>query len=244
MSEAIPANLMSQPGMQEAIDAAKNEVPPEPNWDEELYWAQQAENRVAQQQGREAREISMEEVKSGRHRPVASVPVPQAAPEPQSPGTGTLASVAGSLEDRMRQARTVLDAQQTTKLDVPGYEGVLKVECRTLDWTTLRRIAIRNENEPDQVTRELYSAAGEILSATMGFYEVLEDGTDRRVDHTWLSLAQRIGRATNESTPRQALFGLLREIDLMLLSDSWRVWNVTARQKVEEDLKRDFEKTR
>lgn len=262
MSESVPLDLMQQPGMAAAVQSAQNETPQEPNWEEEHYWAQQAENRVALQEGRPPREITREEVEANlRGTPVAQVapsspPPAPPAPQPQydqpvqpQPVTGPPAAVptsetganAGSLIDRMQQRREFLDRQHTIKLALPGYEGVLKVELKTVDWATLRKIAIRHENIDDQVTQELYQGADEVMTATVQFFEVNPDGSENPLPgETYTTLARRVGRADASTTPRQAILALLRDMDLMLLCNAWRQWNALIRDEVMEALKQDF----
>lgn len=262
MSESVPLDLMQQPGMAAAIASAQNETPTEPNWEEEHYWAQQAENRVAQQEGRQPREITREEVEANlRGTPVAQAPPPAAPPAPPAPQpvqdqpvqpqpvtgppaanpTSETGANAGSLADRMRSRREFLDRQHTIKLALPGYEGVLKVELKTVDWATLRKIAILHEDIEDRVTQELYQGADEVLRATVQFYEVQPDESEIPLPgETYITLAHRIGRAEGSTTPRQAILALLRDMDLMLLCNAWRQWNAMIRDEVMEALKQDF----
>src|SRR4051812_25144921 len=95
----------------------------------------------------------------------------------------------GSLADRMRARRDLVEAQHTKTLDLPGYEGVLAAEYPMLSWSTINKIAARHDGLRDQSLQILYAAADTLITACEEIHEVSEDGSLRPTGERWAALA-------------------------------------------------------
>ena len=81
----------------------------------------------------------------------------------------------GSLEHRVAERRKALEAKTTHKYDVPGYEGVLKVELQLVGGKRQHQIYKAHEVIRDEYQQSLRVGADLILAATVGFYAVSGD---------------------------------------------------------------------
>lgn len=147
----------------------------------------------------------------------------------------------GALSARMERRATQLDHQTSDWFPVPGWEDMLEVELRALGYRTIRKTISRNERIRAEDVRELYSLCDQILKATIGFREVLDDGTTSPLQDTWQSLAIRAyGTAARDLEPRQALLKLVGEQRIHFLVEEWGRWAKAVRRDNDEEVERDF----
>ncbi len=157
--------------------------------------------------------------------------------------------VPGSLHARMRARAKELEAQRTEIFPVPGYAQVLAVELRPLDWDTIskRAAALEKVTARDPALGALYFAADQLVAATVGFYEVLEDGRRNPIDTSWVGLANGVrDQFPEDGTPRMAILALFSEptSKLIMFVEQFQAWANGERNVITEELARDFEMTR
>jgi hypothetical protein len=152
----------------------------------------------------------------------------------------------GSLADRMRARRDLVEAQHTKTLDIPGYEGVLAAEYRMLSWATIRKIAARHDGLRDPAMQEVYAAADTLIRACEEIHEVRGDGQLRATGERWKALAQAAGaKLPDDATDRQALIALfVHDTRVMEHYRDYEQWIRGRTGEVEDDVVRDFGETR
>lgn len=148
-----------------------------------------------------------------------------------------------SLSARMDQRAEVLEQQVSEIFPIPGYENIIEVELRALGYKRIRQIQKRNEKVRDEVVREIYSIADQVIAATIGFYEVNPNGTRSAIEDDWVSLAKRRRGCPDAPTPRQALLFLVTDKRIHFFADDWGTWARSVRADVDEELAEDFATT-
>jgi hypothetical protein len=157
-------------------------------------------------------------------------------PEPASP----------SLSSRMTARHEELARQTTGRFPVPGWDDVLEVELRAVGIRQSTKIVQRSQRVRDDGTRQLYVTADLVTQATVGFWEVPENGGGKAKPlegETWASLAARLDDCPDSPTPRQALLFLVPEERLLFLYTQWESWMREASRDVDEETMRDFTRT-
>jgi hypothetical protein len=150
----------------------------------------------------------------------------------------------GSLSGRMERRAQAIELQSTERFAIPGWEGILEVELKALGFTTIRKTQERNQRIREVAKRELYSLADQLLKATVGFWEVAEDGSGvTAINDDWTSLARRLPNCPDGVTPRQALLLLIGEKRIHFLVADWSEWARATQSESQEDLQRDFAPT-
>jgi hypothetical protein len=148
-----------------------------------------------------------------------------------------------SLASRVATRRATLQAQSTTTLEVPGFEGILAATYRALSWKEMRSIGLRHERLSDEALQELYVAADTLILACEDVLEVLDGGERRSLGKRWgTALAQHLGVELPENAnPRTALFALFsRDTDVMTHYSSLVLWQERVTEKVDETVVEDF----
>jgi hypothetical protein len=155
--------------------------------------------------------------------------------------TGLVGPVPDSLNARLVQRADKLEEQRTARFAVPGYDGLLEVEMRSLGYRRLRTAQGRAKTERDEATRELYAICDTLLAATVGFH--LVEGEDSPLpNETWQTIATRAGKG-DTLTPRQALLALLKESLVMFLWTEWGEWQKNVGVQIAEEVVEDFAQT-
>lgn len=150
------------------------------------------------------------------------------------------AEASSSLAARMQQRSAELEKQTSEKFPIPGYEGILEVELRALGYKTIRRVQKRNERVRDEGLREIYTMADQLLMATVGFHEVLPDGTNKSISDDWISLAKRLPNCPEAPSPRQALLFVVTDKRIAFLIQEWGEWSKSVRSDLDEEVVQDF----
>lgn len=151
----------------------------------------------------------------------------------------------GSLEARVAERRAKLEAETTHRFDVPGYEGVLKVELQLVGGKRQHAIFKKHEvvrREYDQTLR----VGGEIiLAATCGFYSVVGEQEVLAENCTWKRLAKAAHPYLDDAVleapggNRVALVTLISEEGVLDLVGEWKKWSRNRGADLEEALE-DF----
>jgi hypothetical protein len=151
-------------------------------------------------------------------------------------------SASPSLANRMAKRHQELARQTTRRFPVPGWEDVLEVELQPVGAKPSVQIVQRAQRARDDGTRQLYVAADMLLRATVGFWEMPENGgRAKRLDgEDWISLARRLEACPDNPTPRQALLFLLPDERLLPWYAEWEQWQVSSSRDVDEETMRDF----
>jgi hypothetical protein len=153
----------------------------------------------------------------------------------------------GSLHERMRSRYEQRQGERTEKFPVPGYSEYLYVELRSLGWEAIRKVTKRHERLRDEATKELYSAADQLVAATVQFWEVDKDGDPTiSLEDTWTSLARAtIPHFPQDGSARTALLSLIGESNrVIFLWSNWGEWSDSEKADVEEKVAEDFRTTR
>lgn len=151
----------------------------------------------------------------------------------------------GSLGDRLAERQDYLEQHQTGWFGVPGYDDLVEVELRALGFKTIRTIQKRQQKVRDENTRELYAVADQLVTATVGFREVLDEGQYRDLpDEDWVRLARRLRNCPEAPSPRQALLFVVGDKRLLAFAAEFEKWAGTVRKDVDEEVVRDFASTR
>lgn len=147
-----------------------------------------------------------------------------------------------SLQARMQARAKELQDQKTEIFDVPGFEGILSVEFRMLSFETSRKIGMDNERVRSPAMRDLYTMADQLVRATEGFYEEMPDGSRRRIQHDWVSLAYGgLDRPLPQNlTPRQALLAVVGDRRVPVLANQWEEWQLGERRGINDAVVSDF----
>jgi hypothetical protein len=148
----------------------------------------------------------------------------------------------GSLSSRMKKRAEQRDSQQTEKFPLPGWDDMLAVELRSLGYTTIRKVISRNERVRNEAQRELYSIADQLLLATVGLYEIVDDEFVALSDD-WVMLAKRLPDCPDSVTPRQAILFLIGEERIAFLAEEYGRWARSVRGDLDEEVSRDFPTT-
>lgn len=111
----------------------------------------------------------------------------------------------GSMAERAQAIREEFLKRETVTMEVTGYEGVLAVEYRGLDYAEARKMATRNERVGAEV-RDLYSAADQMIAASVNAYDIGVE-PKRELGFGWgVELAKHLGVVkADELTARQAV---------------------------------------
>lgn len=80
-----------------------------------------------------------------------------------------------TLKGRLANRRGALLAKEPFFMPVPGYEGLIVAKYRALDYRTIRRIGMKQADNPDQPESEIAVAADSLVNACLGLYGVPED---------------------------------------------------------------------
>lgn len=154
-------------------------------------------------------------------------------------------SASPSLANRMAKRQQELARQATRRFPVPGWEDVLEVELQPVGTKRSVQIAQRAQRARDDGTRQLYMTADMLLQATVGFWELPENGgRSKRLDgEDWVSLARRLDGCPDNPTPRQALFFLIPDERLLPWYAEWEQWMVSSSRDVDGETMRDFDRT-
>lgn len=154
----------------------------------------------------------------------------------------------GSLEARVAERRRKLEQVTTELFDVPGFEGVFKVELQMLGGKRQFAIFKASEHVHDEYRQSVNIACDTILAATVAFHAVVNEESGETAlaeDVTWRKLAMVYDKTLEEATllkrggGRIALSRLVSEADVIELVGEWKKWMQTRGQKVERDLE-DF----
>jgi hypothetical protein len=150
-----------------------------------------------------------------------------------------------SLQARMEAHAEHLRNDVTELFPVPGWESMLMVELKRLGYKRIRALQKRNERVRDAATRELYSMCDQIITATVGFHEVLDNGdTQELPDDTWITLAQNVPGCPDEITPRQAILFLTGDDKRVhFLAAEWGEWSRAGEADETEEVRADFVST-
>ena len=149
----------------------------------------------------------------------------------------------GAFEQRMQDVRRQREQRTTETFDVPGFEGIVKVELQVLGYRRMTDLAMGHVRQRDDSLRALYTAADQLLAATVAFHKVQPDGSLEPADGmTWVMLAQAYDPALNVTIrPRAALIRLLDDgKGVTELHGEWYGWNTRGNEKVDGELTEDF----
>jgi hypothetical protein len=153
----------------------------------------------------------------------------------------------GSLEERVAERRMALESRTTDKFDVPGFEGIFKVELQVVGGKRQYAISQRHEHVHDEYQRGLRTAADCVLVATVGFHSIVnDDGDTEPADNcSWKRLAQASDPTLSDMTlaqkggSRVAILRLLGEENVLNLAGEWKKWMRTRGVEVDRSLE-DF----
>jgi hypothetical protein len=150
-----------------------------------------------------------------------------------------------SLSSRMAQRQEELNANETERFPLPGWDDMLEVELRALGYRAIRKTMEDNSRIRDEATRELCSFADQLVKATVGFHEIPEGGgKSQPIEDDWVDLARRAPNCpTRNLTPRVAVLFLVGEKRIHFLVQDWAKWAKTVRKDVDRAVMEDFEGT-
>ena len=159
----------------------------------------------------------------------------------------------GSLAERIRQRREEIESRRTNLFPIPGYGDMLAVELQVIPYQTVRKIGQqveRNNRSLDQPTLELYTAAEQLMAATVGFWVLQDTGQYQRdYEATWESMAYLANpQLTQDLYTRACLIDFLstgfdNTSQVVLLCSEWLQWMREGRADTESQLKPDFSPT-
>ena len=156
------------------------------------------------------------------------------------------AALTGSLEARIAARREALEKRTTELFDVPGYEGIVKVEMRLVGGKRLHQIGQAHERLHDEYKKLLRTAEDIILAATVAFHNVDANGEPQFAEGiTWKRLAKAANRHLDEAHlearggGRVALEGLIGEAGVISLLGEWNQWTRTRGEGLARELE-DF----
>jgi hypothetical protein len=154
-----------------------------------------------------------------------------------------------SLKERMARRRDELASRTTELFPVPRYDELLAVELRAIPWEDSEHFAERHQRAAKRML--LNTAADEIVSATIAFHEIKEDGTtevitdaERWSDVCSRLLDQELPPAPPSTQERISLLTLCTDQGVITLNAVYRRWLGGANTGIGEEVKRDFNSTR
>jgi hypothetical protein len=149
----------------------------------------------------------------------------------------------GSFEERMQAVRRQRELRTTELFDVPGFEGIFRVEMRVLGVKRMNDIAFAHTRQRNDSLRALYIQADQLLAATVGFRMVQDDGSEAEAEGmSWLDAARAYDPALDATIrPRAALIRLLDDgKGVGELHGDWYQWNTRGNEQVDGELAEDF----
>lgn len=151
--------------------------------------------------------------------------------------------VIGSLEERIAQRRRQLEDNQTAQFDVPGFEGIVKVELRIVG--AKRQLAAINAHQRihDESKKVVRFATDMLLAATVQFHSVVDDDgrTEVAEGASWRKLARAYDSTLDDTvTGPQAITRLITENGVLDLFAEWKDWMRTRGQKLATELAEGF----
>ena len=149
----------------------------------------------------------------------------------------------GSFERRMQEVRQQRESRTTDFFDIPGFEGLVKVELQVLGYKKTTDISLKHVRQRDDSLRALYTAADQLLAATVAIHKVMPDGSLALGEGmTWLDAARAYDPNLNATvSPRAALIRLLDNGNgVNELHGEWYSWNTRGNARVDGDLIEDF----
>jgi hypothetical protein len=151
-----------------------------------------------------------------------------------------------SLAARMNAKRKRREQQTTEIFPVPGWEEMLAVELKVVGSSTQDRIAEFHESVPNQSERLARTMADHIVHATVGFYEVDDEGERHELEPTfsWVTAAKGPHPKLSADTQNRAALRLLVDDNLKYLWAAWQKWMLSRGSQIDEELGRDFQATR
>jgi hypothetical protein len=162
-------------------------------------------------------------------------------------GVASATSLDASFDARMQQRRVQREQRTTETFDVPGFEDLFRVEMQVVGYKRLSEIALSHQRQRDDGLRALYIAADQVLTATVAFHKLRDDGsgeTDEAEGATWLAMAHAFDPTLGPSTrPRVALIRLLEGAGVLALNNDWFEWNTRGNGQVDKELGLDFSVT-
>jgi hypothetical protein len=177
----------------------------------------------------------MDVVESGPMQPLDAVP-----------GKGTAAKSGGtSLRARMEARRDELANRKTEIFAIPRYEKFIGVELKAVPWEKTQSILEKNQHRAMTNT-----AAEEIVSATVNFYEITEDGQLELIEDVrrWIDIGVKfLGIDPPDAPPltqdRIAMIALCSDQGIMSLSGEFRQWLGGANVGLSRELASNFQPT-
>ncbi|HEY1437367.1 MAG TPA: hypothetical protein VGG82_07680 [Casimicrobiaceae bacterium] len=148
----------------------------------------------------------------------------------------------GSLAARIAQRRDELERREDDLIDVPGFEDVFKLQVKPVGSKSQQRIVDRHERIHDKALRGSYINADILVAATVGFWEVMPNGTPESVEGiTWKDVAMsKRPELGPELTHRQALLAVIPDHMLNLFATNYMDWLRGTEVSVSKDLEKDF----
>ena len=147
----------------------------------------------------------------------------------------------GSLRARMRARAEELEARTTEIFPVPLWDAVLAVELKVISWAKTEEIIEKHQRVTSQM---LSTAAAEILAATVGFWEIKEEGELERIEDatTWRQIANDLaGKMISENVPdRVAVIAVASDQGAIALNALYRQWLGGANVGISDQVRRDF----
>lgn len=148
-----------------------------------------------------------------------------------------------SLRDKVQARRAELQADTSTTLDVPGYEGILRARYRALSLKEINQIAERvgKMKDLDATTRELYVYADSLVLACEAVYDADLDRSRKEGDpppagKKWgTALAHDLG--FEAANPRQAVFAIIaRDTQVWAQYQTVLAWMDGENARIDEEL--------
>jgi hypothetical protein len=148
----------------------------------------------------------------------------------------------GSLAARLQERRVEREQRTTQLFDTPGFEDMFRVEMQVVGFKRLADLVLAHQRQRDEALRALYSAADQVLAATVAFHVVRDDGsTELGESLTWNTLACAFDPTlTADTRPRVSLIRLLDATGVMELFSDWNEWNSHGNGTVDKGLSADF----
>ena len=106
-----------------------------------------------------------------------------------------------------------------------------------LGYRQLADLSLKHQRQRDDAMRSLYLAADQVLTATVAFHLVKDDGSlDVIDDASWSAIARKMYPELDRTTrPRVALIRLLDAPGVLALNNEWYDWN-THQHTVDREL--------
>lgn len=174
--------------------------------------------------------------------------IPAGLPDEEPALDEPMVPAGSSLKARMHDRQEELAKRTTELFPVPRYDEIIAVELKAIPWERSEKILERHQRQAKRMM--LNSSADELVAATVGFWEIKEDGSTEEITDVsrWSEVCEHVLEVDLPNSPpatleRVGLLTLCSDQGVMALNGQYRRWLGGANVGIGEEVGRDFSST-